>query len=91
MMVNDFGAWRANALAMVEAGLEGALAAVAVDTPPEASRLVEAMRYALLGGGKRLRPLLALAAAHGLGGGPGRGDDPRLFPHPRRFAVHGRR
>ncbi len=32
------------------------------------ARLHEAMRYALLGGGKRLRPVLVLAVADGLGG-----------------------
>lgn len=31
-------------------------------------RLIEAMRYALLGGGKRLRPVLALAACASVGG-----------------------
>ena len=36
-------------------------------TPPE---LLEAMRYCLLAGGKRLRPILALAAAETLGGQP---------------------
>ena len=33
-------------------------------------QLYEAARYALLGGGKRLRPILALATAHMLGGDP---------------------
>ncbi len=32
------------------------------------ARLVEAMRYSLLGGGKRLRPVLALLAAEACGG-----------------------
>lgn len=36
--------------------------------PPEVLTLIEAMRYSLLGGGKRLRPLLALAAAEAVGG-----------------------
>jgi geranylgeranyl pyrophosphate synthase len=37
--------------------------------PPETpgDRLAAAMRYAVLGGGKRIRPLLTLAAAHDLG------------------------
>lgn len=35
--------------------------------PPLAPRLEEAMAYALLGGGKRLRPLLVYATAHALG------------------------
>lgn len=42
----------------VEAALEAALDQC-VDTPPA---LMEAMRYSLLGGGKRLRPTLALSA-----------------------------
>jgi geranylgeranyl diphosphate synthase type II len=33
-----------------------------------ASRLLEAMRYSLLAGGKRLRPILALAASEAVGG-----------------------
>lgn len=39
--------------------------------PPDhgpGSRVVEAMRYSLLGGGKRLRPILCLAAAEAVGG-----------------------
>ncbi len=35
--------------------------------PPLAPRLEEAMAYALLGGGKRLRPLLVYATAHAFG------------------------
>ncbi|GIW42795.1 MAG: farnesyl-diphosphate synthase [Candidatus Binatia bacterium] len=34
--------------------------------PPD--RLIEAMRYSLLGGGKRLRPILSLAACEAVGG-----------------------
>ena len=48
-----------DARAHVEAGLERFL-----PSPPECPALLsEAMRYSLLGGGKRLRPVLALAAA----------------------------
>src|SRR3954453_8556686 len=36
------------------------------DTPPAV--IHEAMRYAVLGGGKRLRPILAIAAAEACGG-----------------------
>ncbi|MBX6311980.1 MAG: polyprenyl synthetase family protein [Isosphaeraceae bacterium] len=42
----------------------------AADAPPPAAcpaRLAEAMRYSVLGGGKRLRPLLALLAAEACG------------------------
>jgi geranylgeranyl diphosphate synthase type II len=38
---------------------------------PDASRLEEAMRYSLLAGGKRIRPVLALATAQALGRDPG--------------------
>nr|WP_302173328.1 farnesyl diphosphate synthase [uncultured Hydrogenophaga sp.] len=41
---------------------------VPADSP---ARLGEAMRYAVLDGGKRLRPLLVLATAEALGGHPG--------------------
>ena len=51
---------------MAEAALEGAIADDA-DCP---ARLTEAMRYALLGGGKRLRPVLTLAACELVGGDP---------------------
>ena len=37
----------------------------AADTPP--SVIHEAMRYAVLGGGKRIRPILAIAAAEACG------------------------
>src|ERR1700694_5356927 len=38
------------------------------DTPP--SSIHEAMRYAVLGGGKRIRPILAIAAAEACGADP---------------------
>ena len=41
--------------------------AVSQSAAPE-GRLLEAMRYSLLGGGKRLRPILALAACEAVGG-----------------------
>lgn len=44
----------------VESILESRLAELADAVPP---RLIEAMRYSLLGGGKRLRPILCLAFA----------------------------
>ena len=57
------------------------------------------MRYAVLGGGKRVRPLLAYAAGELADADPERVDDrrgrgradPRLLAGPRRPAVHGRR
>jgi geranylgeranyl diphosphate synthase, type II len=48
--------------------VERALAAVAVETDGPAARLIEAMRYSLLAGGKRLRPILALACCEAVGG-----------------------
>ena len=39
-------------------------------TAPCPARLAEAMRYSLLGGGKRLRPILSLMAAEACGGDP---------------------
>ena len=59
--------------------VEGALAAylgafeagIGGGPPACPTRLLEAMRYSLLGGGKRLRPILALMAAEACGGDPG--------------------
>ncbi|MFN0064010.1 MAG: polyprenyl synthetase family protein [Myxococcaceae bacterium] len=50
----------------VERWLAARLDALAEHTPP---RLLEAMRYSLLGGGKRLRPILATAFAEAVVGG----------------------
>ncbi len=58
----DLGAWSAERLARVEQALS---TWVAADAP---AGLGEAMRYAVLDGGKRLRPLLVLAAAEAVGG-----------------------
>ena len=58
----DFDAWARSQLAAVEACLGRWVPA---DAP---AHLGTAMRYAVLGGGKRLRPLLVLAAAHAVGG-----------------------
>lgn len=58
----DFSAWSGAHLERVEQAL-------AQWVPLQApAGLGEAMRYAVLGGGKRLRPLLALAASESLGG-----------------------
>jgi farnesyl diphosphate synthase len=54
----------------VESALEAALPPAAI--APE--RLHEAMRYAVLGGGKRVRPLLAYAAGEAAGADPARVD-----------------
>lgn len=51
---------------LVETALSEALA----DAPGRPPRLIEAMRYAVLGPGKRLRPRLVLMATHACGGDP---------------------
>jgi len=58
----DLRAWSAERLARVERALE---AWVGTDAP---AGLGEAMRYSVLDGGKRLRPLLVLAASEAVGG-----------------------
>ena len=58
MTTTDFPAWSHAHLQRVEAALRRVLPAP--DIAPQ--RLHQAMRYAVLGGGKRVRPLLAFAA-----------------------------
>jgi farnesyl diphosphate synthase len=70
LTVFDFSVWLAARASAVEQALShwvsvSALAS-AQDSPPEA--LLASMRYAVLDGGKRLRPLLVLAAADAAGG-----------------------
>ncbi|MEX2647774.1 MAG: polyprenyl synthetase family protein [Alphaproteobacteria bacterium] len=55
-------------LAEIARAVEGALDALLPDGRGAERRLFEAMRYATLGGGKRLRPFLAVSAARLLGG-----------------------
>jgi farnesyl diphosphate synthase len=62
--VFDFQAWMHEQLDLTEQALS---AWVGVDVP---ANLGEAMRYAVLDGGKRLRPLLVLAAAQAVQGLP---------------------
>ena len=62
MAVFDFQAWTASRLAEVEDALSSWVVA---DAPVD---LGEAMRYAVLDGGKRLRPLLALATCEAVRG-----------------------
>ena len=62
--VFDLALWSGRWLARVEQALSGWVAA---DAP---AGLGEAMRYAVLDGGKRLRPLLVLAASEAAGGNP---------------------
>jgi geranylgeranyl diphosphate synthase type II len=47
------------------------LAGLSFSAGPGAERLEEAMRYSLLAGGKRIRPVLAMATAEALGRDPG--------------------
>ena len=48
--------------------VEAALEALFPLDPAHPHRLIEAVRYSLLGGGKRLRPILALASCEAVGG-----------------------
>lgn len=50
--------------------VERELACVVAEPAGSAATLFEAMRYSLLGGGKRLRPVLALASCEAVGGKP---------------------
>ena len=61
-MTFDFEAWRTGSLARVEAALDGFIDA---HSPAD---LGVAMRYGVLGGGKRLRALLVLAASEAMDG-----------------------
>jgi farnesyl diphosphate synthase len=64
MKQQDFSVWTAGVLARTEQALDHYLPAA--DRVPE--RLHEAMRYAVMGGGKRVRPLLCHAAGEAMGG-----------------------
>ncbi len=70
----DLSAWSALQLQRVEAALDrwvgGDLTSQADSAEFVPAGFSEAMRYAVLDGGKRLRPLLALAAAEAVGGHP---------------------
>jgi geranylgeranyl diphosphate synthase, type II len=52
--------------------VDGALERLAFSAVPSTAGLEEAMRYSLLAGGKRVRPVLALATARALGADPER-------------------
>jgi geranylgeranyl diphosphate synthase, type II len=54
----------------LRAVVEDYLASLRFDVEPESAGLEEAMRYSLLAGGKRIRPVLALATASALGREP---------------------
>ena len=57
-MSGDFQAW----MGSVQARMEDALARLLPPHDAQPARLSDAMRYAVLGGGKRVRPLLVFAA-----------------------------
>jgi geranylgeranyl diphosphate synthase type II len=54
----------------LRAAIEDYLASLRFDVDPESAGLEEAMRYSLLAGGKRIRPVLALATAAAIGRDP---------------------
>ena len=64
----DFQQWAAAQQSRIEAQLQAVLPAA--DIAPQ--RLHAAMRYAALGGGKRVRPLLAFAAGEVTAADPAR-------------------
>ena len=57
-----------------QARVDSALAPLFEAPRPELGRLYEAMAYSVMGGGKRVRPLLVYAACEALGGDPARAD-----------------
>src|SRR6201999_851418 len=61
--LDDFG----NQLETWRLRMEAALAARLPEASVVPARLHEAMRYSVLGGGKRIRPALVFATAHALG------------------------
>jgi farnesyl diphosphate synthase len=67
----DIPAWMTNQLARVEQALEAWISLTQEDEAAHhaPAALVEAMRYSVLDGGKRLRPLLVLAAFDAVGAG----------------------
>jgi farnesyl diphosphate synthase len=64
----DLSGWSERQLSSVEAALQRWVACP--QTRPAPAGLGDAMRYAVLDGGKRLRPLLVLAACEAVGGNP---------------------
>ncbi|MFM1906878.1 MAG: hypothetical protein RLZZ591_555 [Pseudomonadota bacterium] len=66
----DFSLWSAQSLALVEQALMQWVSISALDDADHhaPAALVDAMRYAVLDGGKRLRPLLVLAASQACDG-----------------------
>lgn len=78
------GEWLDARRDIVEAALE-AFVTARTDAPPI---VTDAMRYALLGGGKRLRPMLVIAAAEAVAEHAGRDiDDARALALPAACAI----
>ena len=79
--------------------VDEALGRVLPEAGDHPKEIHEAVRYSVFAGGKRLRPILVLAAAEAAGGqveqalpaGGRHRADSYLFPDPRRPAGHGRR
>ena len=71
----DLRTWMERAREEVEAALSQTLDAYLGEVPEQ---LNEAMRYSLLAGGKRLRPLVVLAAAEAFAGAASR-DNPAVM------------
>src|SRR5258708_11800670 len=65
-------------MARVQARVEAALERFLPSASIAPLRLHDAMRYAVLGGGKRIRPLLAFAAGEASAGEPAGADPARL-------------
>src|SRR5215471_13040867 len=65
-------------MARVQARTEATLERLLPSPSIAPQRLHQAMRYAVLGGGKRIRPLLAFAAGEAAAGDPQRADPARL-------------
>ncbi|MDR1578246.1 MAG: polyprenyl synthetase family protein [Deltaproteobacteria bacterium] len=59
--------WRRARIRLITEKLEDLLSKLEINQPPDIVNLLKAMRYSLVSGGKRLRPLLALAAADAIG------------------------
>jgi len=64
----DFEAWRLKFIQRLDAAIKRTLDKAARGQPETVERLLEAMAYTLMAGGKRVRPLLALAASEAVGG-----------------------
>ena len=64
----DFEPWRRKCLRQLDSAINKIMDKAARNQPQAVVRLVEAMSYTLMSGGKRIRPLLALAASEAVGG-----------------------